>query len=233
MRDFALSKIGKIRHSPAASRPEKTCSVMSRKILIAALLAGLVSSAAPAAALQLTPQQADLYTSVSINPPSVNGMTVCYGFVCRRREMLYFTASDQKQLSQIMARGKASAVAERAAIQKAVVWFDKRMGPMIGTAKRVARADIRSGADAGNYDCWDSTRNVTSLLLVMQEWGLLKHHTVSNPRYRGNILVMQLPHNTAVIMEKNSRVEWAVDMWTTRYAQPPDVMLVDQWLKEE
>lgn len=183
--------------------------------------------------MQLSPEQNELYTSVSINPPSPNGMTVCYGFVCRRRAELTFTAADQKQLSQIMAAGKASAIAERAAVKKAVIWFDKRMGPAIGTTTRVARADIRNRADASNYDCWDSTRNVSSFLLVLQEWGLLKHHTVGNPRYRGNILAMQLPHNTAVLTEKTSRVEWVVDMWTTRYAQPPDVMLVEQWLKEE
>lgn len=207
--------------------------VMSRIGLIIASLVGLALSAEPAPAMQLSPEQADLYSSVSINPPSPNGMTVCYGFVCRRREALDFSAGDQKQLSQIMAGGKASAAAERAAVQKAVIWFDKRMGPSLGTTARVARADIRSRADGSNYDCWDSTRNVSSLLLVLQEWGLLKYHAVGNPRYRGNILAMQLPHNTAVLVEKASRIEWAVDMWTTRYAQPPDVKLVDQWLKEE
>ncbi|MCF2525200.1 hypothetical protein [Bradyrhizobium sp. G127] len=205
---------------------------MSRIFLIAAFLASLALGA-PASAMQLSPEQNELYTSVSINPPSPNGMTVCYGFVCRRRAELTFTAADQKQLSQLMAAGKASAIAERAAVQKAVVWFDKRMGPVIGTTTRVARADIRNRADASNYDCWDATRNVSSFLLVLQEWGLLKHHTVGNPRYRGNILAMQLPHNTAVLTEKASRVDWVVDMWTTRYAQPPDVMLVEQWLKEE
>ncbi len=206
---------------------------MSRIALIAVSLAGLAFSVAPARAMQLSPQQADLYTSVSINPPSATEMTVCYGFVCRRRTTLDFSAADRKTLTQILSAGKASPAAERAAVQKAVVWFDKRMGPQIGTTMRVARADIRNRADASNYDCWDSTRNVSSFLLVLQEWGLLKHHTVSNPRYRGNIFAMQLPHNTAVLMEKASHVEWSVDMWTTRYAQPPDVMLVEQWLKEE
>lgn len=68
---------------------------------------------------------------------------------------------------------------------------------------------------------------------MLQDWGLLKHHTVGNPRYRGNILALQLPHNTAVLVESVSHIEWAVDMWTTRYAQPPDVMLVEKWLREE
>ena len=200
--------------------------------MIAASL-GFMSAVPSASAMQLSPQQNELYTSVSINPPSSSEMTICYGFVCRRRATLDFTAADRKALTQILTAGKATAVAERAAIQKAVIWFDRRVAPIVGTAGRVSRADIRSGADAKNFDCWDSTRNVSSFLLVLQDWGLLKHHTVGNPRYRGNILAMQLPHNTAVIVEKESRIEWVVDMWTTRYLQPPDVMLVEQWLKEE
>lgn len=204
-----------------------------RRVLIIAAMLAVLPVAHPVAAMQLSPQQTELYTSVSINPPSSSEMTICYGFVCRRRATLDFSAGDRKSLAQILAAGKASPAAERAAVQKAVVWFDRRVGPMLGTTARVAHADIRSGADAGNFDCWDSTRNVSSFLLVLQEWGLLKHHTVGNPRYRGNILVMQLPHNTAVLVETASRVEWVVDMWTTRYAQPPDVMLVEQWLKEE
>lgn len=223
-----------IRHTSAQLifRVPALFKTISPAIVIAAVF-GIMVDAQPLSAMQLSPQQSELYTSVSINPPSSSEMTICYGFVCRRRATLDFTAADRKALAQILAAGKATAVAERAAIQKAVIWFDRRVAPMVGTAGRVSRADIRSGADAKNFDCWDSTRNVSSFLLVLQEWGLLKHHTVGNPRYRGNILAMQLPHNTAVIVEKESRIEWSVDMWTTRYLQPPDVMLVEQWLKEE
>ncbi|RTL54116.1 MAG: hypothetical protein EKK40_03480 [Bradyrhizobiaceae bacterium] len=186
----------------------------------------------PARAIELTSPQADLYTSVSIPPPTDSRMPVCYGFGCRRRTFLDFTDGDRKALTQILASGKASAVAERAAIQKAVIWFDKRMGPIIGTDKRIANADIRAGADATNFDCWDTTRNAASLLLVLQDWKLFKYHTVGNPRYRGNFLVGQLPHNTAVIVDKTSGVEWVVDMWPKAYAQPPDVMTAEQWQSE-
>jgi hypothetical protein len=160
-------------------------------------------------------------------------MTVCYGFVCRRRETLDFTSGDRHALTQIMASGRASAAAERAATQKAVIWFDHRMGPVIGTNKRVANADIRSMDAPHNYDCWDTTRNTTSLLLVMQEWGLFKFHTVGDPHYRGNPLTMQLPHNTAVLVERATKVEWVVDMWPRGYGQPPDVMTLEKWVKED
>jgi hypothetical protein len=198
-------------------------------------LAGLVSIAAPlpAFAVELSAPIAALYSSVSIFPPTAKSMTVCYGFVCRRREILDFTPGDHSALTQIMVAGRASAAAERAAAQKAVIWFDRRMGPILGTNKRVAKADIRAFDDKHNFDCWDTTRNTTSLLLVLQEWGLFKYHTVGDPLYRGNALVFQLPHNTAVLVERASKVAWVVDMWPRAYAEPPDVMTAEKWSKED
>jgi hypothetical protein len=192
----------------------------------------LIAASSPAFAVELSAPQAALYSTVSIFPPSAQRMTVCYSFVCRRREILDFTAGDRHALTQLLAAGHASAAAERVAVQKAVVWFDRRMGPMIGTDKRVARADFRYFDDRHNYDCWDTTRNTTSLLLVLQQWGLLKYHVVGDPHYRGNALVLQTPHNTAVLLDRATRIEWAVDMWPRGYLQPPDVMTVEKWVTE-
>ena len=192
-----------------------------------------IAASYPALAAELSQPQAALYSSVSIYPPSAQRMTVCYGFVCRRREILDFTAGDRNALTQILAAGRTSAAAERAAVQKAVVWFDRKMGPILGTDRRVAKADFRYRDDAHNYDCWDTTRNTTSLLLVLQQWGLFKFHSVGDPKYRGNALVLQTPHNTAVLLEHATKVEWVVDLWPRGYLQPPDVMTVQQWVKED
>jgi hypothetical protein len=200
---------------------------------LAAVVLAAALGARAAAAVELSQPMAYLYSSVSINPPSATSMTVCYGFVCRRREPLDFTPGDRKALTQILAAGRASAEAERSAVQKAVVWFDRRMGPVIGTDKRIANADFRYFDDKHNFDCWDTTRNVTSLLLVLQEWGLIKHHVVGDPHYRGNALVLQTPHNTPVLVDRATHVEWVVDMWTRGYAQMPDVKTVEKWVKED
>jgi len=87
--------------------------------------------------------------------------------------------------------------------------------------------------DKHNFDCWDTTRNTTSLLLVLQQRGLLKYHMVGDPHYRGNALVLQTPHNTAVLVDRATRIEWVVDMWPRGYLQPPDVMTVEKWVKED
>jgi hypothetical protein len=200
--------------------------------LLCVLLAVLLG-APRAAATEMSREIAALYSTVSIYPPSATSMTVCYGFVCRRREILNFTPGDRAALTQILNTGHASAAAERAAAQKAVVWLDRRMGPIIGTNKRVAKADFRYFDDKHNYDCWDTTRNTTSLLLVLQEWHLLKFHVVGDPHYRGNTLVLQTPHNTAVLVDRATKIEWVVDLWPRGYLQPPDVMPVQKWVTED
>lgn len=199
--------------------------------VIATLAAQVAMGSAEAS--ELSPGISQLYTSVSIYPPTAKSMTVCYGFVCRRREILDFSSADKAALTRILAAGRASAAAERVAAQKAVVWFDRRMGPILGTNKRIAKADFRYFDDKHNFDCWDTTRNTTSLLLVLQDWGLLKFHTVGDPHYRGNTLVLQTPHNTAVLIERATHVEWVVDLWPRGYAQMPDVMTVEQWVKKD
>lgn len=202
-----------------------------RLALAPAVALGCALLPMPAGAIELNHDIAKMYSDVSVLPPTAQQMTVCYGFVCRRRTIVDFSAADRKKLAEIMAAGRASPEAERRAVAQAVVWFDRRVGPVIGTDKRVARADFRHTA-AANFDCFDTTRNTTGLLLVLSEWGLLRHHTVSSPRYRGNLLVGQPSHNTAILIEKANRREWAIDMWTKSYAQQPDVMTAEQWMQE-
>lgn len=201
--------------------------------LIAAAALCTLTFIAPLPAAELSREVEALYSTVSIYPPTATSMTVCYGFVCRRRHVLDFTSGDRSALTRIMTAGKASAAAERAALQKAVVWFDRRLGPTLGTDKRIARADFRYFDDKHNYDCWDTTRNTTSLLLVLRQWNLLRHHTIGDPKYRGNTLVLQTPHNTAVVVDSKTNIEWVLDMWPRAYAQLPDVMPVGQWVKED
>jgi hypothetical protein len=208
--------------------------VVSRRIYLAGvLLLSLLLGTGPAAAIKLLPAVEQLYSSVEMEPPSATHMTVCHGFVCRLRLTLVFTDAERTSITNMMNKGRASPAEERKAIQQVFVWFDHRVARDAGTNKRIANADVRSFDANHNFDCWDTTRNAASLLLVLQEWGVMRHHRVSDPRYRGNILIGQLPHNTAVIKETApGGTSWVVDMWPTAFGQVPDVMTLDKWLDE-
>lgn len=194
------------------------------------LLAAFACAPEPARALDLSHEIAQMYALKDTPPPSAQQMTICYGFVCRLRAILHFTPADRAELGGLLARGRATPEAERKAVAEAVRWFDRRAGRMVGTSRRVPRADFRSGDDDHNFDCFDTTRNIVSLLLVLNEWKLLRHHTVDDPSFRGNLLKGQTPHNTAVLKERRSGRQWVVDMWTTAYGQPPDVMPLETWV---
>jgi len=204
-----------------------------------ALLSGAILATAPAAAtsavaaVKLTSGLQQMYSLSEMSPPNALEMTVCYGFVCRLRIDLPFMADERKLITEMMSKGKASPADERKAIQQVFVWWDHRVAQEIGTNKRVANADVRAFDADHNFDCWDTTRNASSLLLVLQEWGLLRYHRVTDPRYRGNLFVGQLPHNTAVLQETAAAgTKWVVDQWPTAFGQVPDVMTLDKWLKE-
>ena len=199
-------------------------------VLTLTALSLAIGGISTAPAIELTRDMAFLYSSVSVFPPTASRMTVCYGFVCRMRYVYDFGPQDRAALTKILAAGKASPAAEREAVQNAVVWWDKHIGPLIGTDKRIARADFRAPDSRQNFDCWDTTRDVTSLLLIMQEWGLLKYHVVDDPKYRGNAFVLQTPHNTPVLRDKVDDSKWVVDLWTVGYGQKPEVMTVEQWM---
>jgi hypothetical protein len=203
-----------------------------RLVLAGVLVASFAMGMGRASAIEMSYAIAQMYAAVEAPPPTESRMTVCYGFVCRLRVHLDFTQADQKALTDLLNKGKATPEAERRSLQLAVQWFDRRMGPVLDTTRRVARADIRHRDDSRNYDCYDTTRNAVSLLLVLREWGLLRHHTISDPRYRGTLIFGQTPHNTAVLKDRTTGQEWVLDLWPKAYGELPDVMTIEKWLTE-
>ena len=71
------------------------------------------------------------------------------------------------------------------------------MGPILGATSAWRKRIFRFRDDRHNYDCRDTTRDTTSLLLMLQPWRLLKSHSVGDPKNGGNALVLRTPHNTA------------------------------------
>ena len=178
-------------------------------------------------------ETAAAYEDMSLVLPSPSLVIVCHGFGCRLRTEIGLTAADRARLAQILKAGKASATAERQAIASAVQWFDRRVGPETGTVHHIARAghDQLREADS-QFDCIDSSRNTTSLLLVLDELDLLKYHRVEQVVARGAFIDGRWPHATAVVVELGSQKEWAVDSWTHAYGEKPDVKPLSQWLGE-
>jgi hypothetical protein len=169
------------------------------------------------------------YDGLPVTPPTPSIIFVCHGFGCKYRAELDLTASDRARLVQLLAAGKYSAAAERKAVAAAGAWFDRRVGPLAGTVNHVARAGMKYMNDIQQFDCIDSSRNTTSLLLVLDQLNLLRYHDVDVPEARGYMFDLRPPHATAVLVEKASDTKWAIDSWTVGYGQPLEIMPLERW----
>ena len=78
-------------------------------------------------------------------------------------------------------------------------------------------------------DCLDTTANTISLLLLLQDEGLLTHHRVDGPQSRGIFLDGRYPHFSAVIRQNGSDARWAVDPWTRAPGGTPDIVPLAAW----
>lgn len=169
------------------------------------------------------------YGEFSVAPPTPSIVFVCHGFGCKYRVEWDLTPSDRAKLAQFLAAGRSSPEAERKAVAAAGAWFDKRVGPVAGTQNHVARAGAKYMYDVRQFDCIDSSRNTTSLLLVLDQLNLLRHHDVDVPEARGFFLDGRPPHATAVLVEKTSGSKWSIDSWTVGYGQDLEVMPLERW----
>ncbi len=110
-------------------------------------------------------------------------IVVCHGYGCNFRTEVAFTDADRREFARLMAPGRASAEAERKALRAAVAWFERRAGKIAGTANRTPSSAGAAG-DPHEADCIDETANTTSLLLVLDLLGLLRHHVGRRARNR-------------------------------------------------
>ncbi len=201
-----------------------------RKVALAAVVTVLM--AGPAAAGQ-DDVAAAAYGGLSLSAPTTSALTVCHGFGCQYRAELGLTSADQAALKKLLAAGGGSAAKERQAVAAAGAWFDKRIAQVAGTVGHVARANREYMYDKRQFDCIDTSRNTTSLLLLLQELGLLRHHTVAAPEARGHIFDFRALHATAVLVDKETGVKWSIDAWTRAYGQAPEIMTLDRWMESD
>jgi hypothetical protein len=167
------------------------------------------------------------YSNYSLKMPTASSVIVCHGFGCDRRTEIGLGSGDRANLTSLLAQGRGSAAAERNAVAAAAAWFDRRVGPQAGTTQRIARAGGLSSGGPGQMDCIDTSRNNTSLLLILDQLKLLRFHQVDAPVARGFVTS---PHATAVLREIRGGQKWAVDNWTHKYGEKPDVMPLEKWM---
>ncbi len=154
-------------------------------------------------------------------------LSICHGYGCTYRSNLDLGAKDGARFRAIMARGKASPAAERAAISKAVRYFEDRTFQVTGV-RDLPRAKLGASRIRGQMDCVDEATNTRALLIYLSKRGMLRHHKVERNASRGHFIDGRYPHFTAVIRDPKG-VTWAVDSWYAPMGGAPDIIPMSEW----
>ena len=169
----------------------------------------------------------DHYADYNAKPPLGNTVSVCHAHGCQQQEPFTFTGDDISDLSVLMdyARNSDTAPEERRAIAYAIAWMERRVGTSTGTAND--RASLGFMNASGQLDCVDEATNATSYLLVLQNNGLLRHHTVIRPFSKASFF--KWPHMAAMIRTRSNSQVYAVDSGVGPNGTNPVVTPASQW----
>lgn len=168
-------------------------------------------------------------SSYSVIEPSDNRVVVCHGYECRIKSGVSLNGTDIARLNTIMAGASQSAARERAAIARAIGWLERRVGPEAGTSEDRDYRDLASGGFPGQLDCIDEAANTTSYLMLLRRLGLVQRHTIGHPVSKGFLLNGTYPHVTAVLIEKSTDKQYAIDSWVFANGEEPLVMDLENW----
>lgn len=175
------------------------------------------------------------FSEFKAREPRKSTAYVCHAYGCQMQSPVTFGSAELAAITAEMARvrkGKPDTPhEERRAIAYAVGWMERHVGGKIGTDKDRPGMEFNGPGDPTQQDCVDEATNTTSYMMVLQNNGLLKYHTVGRPFSRGNILlgVSNWPHWTGVLWETSNKQKWAVDSWIYANGENPAVIEAERW----
>ena len=168
-----------------------------------------------------------------VTAPRSNTVYVCHAYGCQMKTRFHFTDADITELRTLMdtTRVADTPYEERRAVAYAIGWIERRVGDAIGTKDDRAGMDFMGSGDPTQQDCVDESTNTTSYMLVLQDNGLLRHHTVARPFAKDQLWrgVAGWTHWTAVLAENATPQRWAVDSWIYANGENPAIVEVENW----
>jgi hypothetical protein len=164
--------------------------------------------------------------------PAGTRIIACHGYGCVRRKAISVDGAWLNQASALLRAGGGSPEAERRALAQVVGTYTAYISANLGGKPDIPGSPPQLSNVHGQMDCLDETANTTSLLLVLQNSGLLTYHRVEQPVSRGFFFDGRYPHFTATIAEKRTGKGWAVDPWKRAPGQRPDILPLVQWRQD-
>lgn len=164
-----------------------------------------------------------------IGPVEETRFIICHGFGCTFHSEVYLSAAEWSLVAALFNSPAASAADERRQIGQAVALFEQVVGRKTGTDGDKGGLSYNAAGDPTQLDCMDETTNTTTYVTLLQKHGLLRWHEAGQPASRGFFLDVRWYHETAVLVERPSGSEYAIDSWVDDNGKPPLIEPLEQW----
>lgn len=178
----------------------------------------------------------DHYATYKARLPEKDRVFVCSSYGCRTQTPFRFTSADIAEIRKIMSDKRTKTAGdEREATKAALAWMETRVDKAVGTWQDRPGDDALGNGDPTQMDCVDVATNLASYLLVMERHNLLRHHQV------GSVMVKEdyrrglsgWTHYAAILKDKKSGQQFAVDGWLMASGQPPEIVETEKWYIDE
>ena len=157
------------------------------------------------------------------------GFYVCRAYGCYIQTPTKLNEQEWASVKTILQQKTDTAEQERIHLGQAIARIEKITGQKIGTHRDVGGATMR-GHGPYQLDCIDEAINTSKYLDFIAQENLLKFHDIGKPARRGTFIDGAWPHNTAVIIERESGAGYAIDSWFFDNGQPPAIVPLELWL---
>ena len=153
----------------------------------------------------------------------------CYDFGCKSRQSISFTSQNWRQIQNIFTDSTFSKFEEKQAIRRAIALMESLSGDIVGTS--LDKAGNYPGYDIEKQqDCIDESTNTYQYLNALEQRNLFRWHLVAPKKRR---IVWLVSHWTAVIAEKDTGQQFAVDSWYRDNGQLPYLQKLENWEDRE
>jgi len=167
------------------------------------------------------------YDRQDVPYPTLKSFPHCRSYGCEQVDMVALKYNHLKSLRDLFL-SNTSSEQERQNIKRAVAYLERTVGEITGTSADIAGTYLKLGHM--QHDCIDESTNTTTYLLLLNQLNLLKFHNVNALTSRPPIISGRLgPHRTAVIVEKDTNIKYAVDSWFHDNGVKPEIIELDTW----
>ena len=153
----------------------------------------------------------------------------CRGYGCRIVDSnLSLDNQDWEEIKNLFTPQAQSASEEREKIAHAIGRFESIIGPLTGTENDIKGTYHRLGDD--QHDCVDESINTTIYLSMLEQSDLIRFHNIGTPSSRLPLIARGLgPHQSAVIIEKDTGDRFAVDSWFHNNGHKAEIVSMNKW----